>query len=122
KFITSQESQLAYLGPGPSVGVVHDLMHRYETSFPEGASGVRRWYRDRHFKLMTTVSVAVCVVSKMGQRQLMESYGAPATKAEVLPFAVPPYAMEEVPVDFDTRYKLPSKFLFYPAMLWQHKN
>ena len=122
KFFSSQESQLAYLAPGPSVGVVHDLMHRYETSFPEAASAIRRWYRDRHFRLMATVSVAVCVDSVMGRRQLEESYRVPAAKAEVLPFAVPPYAMEDVPLDFDTRYQLPPKFLFYPATLWHHKN
>ena len=122
KFITSQESQLAYLAPGPAVGVVHDLMHRYETSFPEAASGIRRRYRDRHFKLLATVADGVCVDSDLGRRQLAESYGVSAEKADILPFAVPPYALEDPACDFEVRYSLPPKFLFYPATLWQHKN
>jgi glycosyltransferase involved in cell wall biosynthesis len=122
KFFTSQESQLAYLAPGPSVGVVHDLMHRYETSFPEAASAIRRWYRDRHFKLLAMTADGVCVDSELGRRQLAESYGIPAEKMDVLTFAVPPYALENPSDDFEARYSLPPKFLFYPATLWQHKN
>ena len=122
KFFPSQESQLAYLVQGPTVGVIHDLMHRYERSFPEAGWIIRRWYRDRHFRLLAVEAKGVCVDSLLGQRQLVESYGVPSSKVDVLPYAVPSYAVEEPPNDFDSRYSLPAKFLFYPATLWLHKN
>jgi glycosyltransferase involved in cell wall biosynthesis len=122
KFFPSQESQLVYLVQGPTVGVIHDLMHRYERSFPEAGSTIRRLYRDRHFRLLAVAAKGVCVDSLLGQRQLVESYGVPSSKVDVLPFAVPSYALEEPHDDFDSRYSLPTKFLFYPATLWLHKN
>jgi glycosyltransferase involved in cell wall biosynthesis len=122
KFIPSQESQLVYLVHGPTVGVIHDLMHRYESSFPEAGSTIRRLYRDRHFRLLTLAAKGICVDSLLGQRQLVESYGVPSSKVDVLPFAVPHYALDEPQDDFDARYSLPAKFLFYPATLWRHKN
>jgi glycosyltransferase involved in cell wall biosynthesis len=121
-FFPSQETQLAYLAAVPSLGVVHDLMHRYETSFPEAASRLRRFYRDRHFCLLGTKAAGTCVDSQLGKEQLQHSYGIPEEKIEVLPFSVPPYALESPPDDFDARFQLPAKFLFYPATLWRHKN
>jgi glycosyltransferase involved in cell wall biosynthesis len=97
-------------------------MHRYETSFPEASSVIRRWYRNRHFKLLATVVGGICVDSDLGKRQLAESYGVSPEKVDVLPFAIPPYAHEDAPSDFDSRYVLPAKFLFYPATFWKHKN
>lgn len=122
KFYPSQESQLTYLAPGPSLCVVHDLMHRYETSFPEAASTLRAHYRNRHFEHFAKVADGVCVESEMGRRQLVESYGISPEKTDVLPYAVPSYVLQEPPSDFESRYRLPPKFLFYPATMWQHKN
>ncbi len=41
----------------------------------------------------------------------------------VLPYVPPEYInIKNVPIDFDSRYNLPRKFLFYPAQFWEHKN
>jgi glycosyltransferase involved in cell wall biosynthesis len=54
---------------------------------------------------------------------VMESYGMPAERIHVLPYIAPAYMQSAgKPPDFDSRYRLPVKFIFYPAQFWEHKN
>jgi glycosyltransferase involved in cell wall biosynthesis len=102
---------------------VHDLMHRYEKSFPESASKWECLNRERLYRNICRWAKGVLVDSEVGRRQVMESYGAPAGRIHVLPFVAPKYMMSErVSHDVDERYRLPVKFIFYPAQFWEHKN
>jgi glycosyltransferase involved in cell wall biosynthesis len=112
-----------YAIPVPAVGVIHDLMHRYESSFPEvSAFGLFR-RRERHYRRLCRYARAVLVDSNVGKRQLMESYSLCSERAYVLPYVAPAYMyVETLPFGFDGRYCLPKKFIFYPAQFWEHKN
>jgi glycosyltransferase involved in cell wall biosynthesis len=65
----------------------------------------------------------ILVDSEVGRQQVAESYGTPLERIHVLPFVAAPYIRETQTLpDFDVRYPLPAKFIFYPAQFWEHKN
>jgi glycosyltransferase involved in cell wall biosynthesis len=109
-----------YLGPGPAIGTIHDLMHRYEPSFPEVSAGAKFQRRERHYKRMCSAAQAILVDSQTGKRHVVESYDVPAARVEPLPFVAPRYVLEGA--DDDGALSLPAKYLFYPAQFWMHKN
>lgn len=117
-FVTAQ----LYSIPNINVKVivpVHDLMHRYERSFPE----VRSEYRWREIILKSQAKFAAYILtdSKLGKQQFMESYLHNDKKAShiiVLPFVVPNHIL-----DIKEQYvEVPDKYVFYPAQFWKHKN
>jgi glycosyltransferase involved in cell wall biosynthesis len=120
----SQDLAGLYLSP-KSVNVVHDLMHRYETNFRESSAFGRRTFRDRLFSSMCRLSRLILVDSNVGKTQLLESYGNCKAKIEVLPYIAPSHVVnydEEPNSSFFEKINLPSKFIFYPAQFWPHKN
>ncbi|MBI5938596.1 MAG: glycosyltransferase family 4 protein [Betaproteobacteria bacterium] len=112
-----------YAVPTTNLGVIHDLMHRYEASFPEVSSFGLFRRRERHYRHICGYARAVLVDSEVGKRQVMESYGQSADRLHVLPFVAPAYMHSDgVPAGFEHRYRLPARFIFYPAQFWGHKN
>jgi len=109
--------------PLPVLASVHDLMHRYEPHFPETSSRGRSHYRDAYLRRLCRRANGILVDSELGKRQVQESYGTPAGKLFVLPYIPPGYLSHpDRDADFETRYRLPPKYVFYPAQFWQHKN
>lgn len=107
----------------PSLVSIHDLMHRYEKRFPEVSVDGEYEERENCYKQICKWSKAILVDSKVGKEQVVESYGADCNKIYELPFVAPQYIYDSKSSDkFDKRYKLPEKFLFYPAQFWEHKN
>jgi glycosyltransferase involved in cell wall biosynthesis len=110
----------AYLMPVPSLGVIFDLMHRYEKQFPEVSSkGIYR-IRERHYRKTCRHSRGVLVDSEVGRRHVLESYSMSSGKVHVLPFVPPKHI--HYPISEGILLDLPSKFIFYPAQFWEHKN
>lgn len=108
-----------------SVNVVHDLMHRYERRFKESSGFGRGRFRDRLFGSMYRFSRLILVDSEVGKRQLEESYRGGKAKVEVLPYIAPAHVVnynEERNGALLKELNLPSKFIFYPAQFWPHKN
>ena len=113
----------AYRLPVPALAVIHDLMHRYETHFPEVSAHGEFRRRERVLRSICRWAQALLVDSEVGKRQVQESYGVEADRIYVLPFVAPPYTYSEKrSTGFDERHQLPMKFLFYPAHFWEHKN
>lgn len=109
--------------PVPALVSIHDLMHRYERRFPEAASRWQFRTRERLYANIGQFAKGILVDSEMGRQHVIESYGTPREKIHVLPFLAPRYMHSaEIPPDFDARYRLPAKLLFYPAQFWEHKN
>ena len=109
--------------PVRSLGAIHDLMHRYEPHFSESAGFARQRYRDNYLSDLSRCAAGILVDSKVGLQHVCESYGPDPAKVFVLPYIPPPYIFAgSVSKDFDARYRLPEKFLFYPAQFWPHKN
>ncbi|QIK36955.1 glycosyltransferase family 4 protein [Caldichromatium japonicum] len=112
-----------YAIPVPALGVVHDLMHRYESRFPEVSAFGLYQRRERHYRRLCRHTRGVLVDSEVGRRQLIESYHPPPGRVHVLPYVAPAYMqVEATPAGFDERYRLPERFIFYPAQFWEHKN
>lgn len=109
--------------PVPGLAAIHDLMHRYEPQFPEVAGFGRRYYREGHLRDLCRHSAGILVDSGVGKQQVLDSYDPDPAKVFVLPYVPPSYIFESpAPRDFDAKYCLPAKFLFYPAEFWPHKN
>lgn len=113
----------SYQMPVRSIGVIHDLMHRYERRFPELGSWKIYHWREKAFKNLCKYNDAILVDSELGKKQTIDSYSISSKKVYVLPFIPPKYILSnKTNKDFDVKYKLPSKFIFYPAQFWEHKN
>jgi glycosyltransferase involved in cell wall biosynthesis len=111
------------LFPGPVLASVHDLMHRYEPHFPETTSYGRARYRDGYLRSVCGHAEGILVDSEMGKRQVEESYGTPSGRLFVLPYIPPAYLSEAIAhAEFEGKYQLPPKYVFYPAQFWEHKN
>jgi glycosyltransferase involved in cell wall biosynthesis len=122
-WIFPAQDAISYQLEGKSIGTIHDLMHRYERSFPEVGSWLRYRMREHRFRGIAENCIAVLVDSEVGRQHVMDSYGTSGDKIHVLPYVQPSYLKHSsVRADFDVYYKLPSKFLYYPAQFWPHKN
>jgi len=120
-WIFPSHEPLTYQTSLPSLSAIHDLMHRYEPRFPE----VTYCYRERDFtyKNICRYAKALLVDSMIGKQQVMESYLIDPGKIHILPYIAPRYIYnKDTPIDFEKKYTLPSKFIFYPAQFWEHKN
>jgi glycosyltransferase involved in cell wall biosynthesis len=117
-FCTQQGICLPNL-PVKVVRPVHDLMHRYEVRFDE----IKSTYNSREtlFRCVAKFSSIILVDSKLGRKQFHDCYGKIENrqlKVEVLPFIVPQHVLN----DEEEYIETPSKYIFYPAQFWQHKN
>lgn len=98
---------------------VHDLMHRYESTFPEVRSDYRK--RELLFRCQAKYADYILVDSKLGREQFKESYFKQGEKTPhiiSLPFVVPTHIAESREEYIET----PDKYVFYPAQFWKHKN
>lgn len=121
-WIFSSYSFLCYEIPVPAVGIIQDLMHRYEP-FPENSSFFIFYWRENVFKNMCKYCKAIFVESNMGKKHVLESYKTDSDKLYPLPLIPAEYIYsKDVPDDFDIRFPLPKKYIFYPAQFWEHKN
>lgn len=113
----------SYILPVPSLSVIHDLMHRYEKRFPEVSSGFTFKQRELHYTNICRYSKGILVDSEVGKTHVKDSYNIDETLLHILPYAVPSYIdSEERNFHHISTYALPSKFFFYPAQFWKHKN
>lgn len=113
----------SYQMPVKSVATIHDLMHRYESSFPEVASRGRFLYRENHFKNVCEWADAILVDSVTGKTHVQESYGAEVSKIFALPYIPPEHVyVRQTNTNLESAYDLPEKYFFYPAQFWPHKN
>jgi glycosyltransferase involved in cell wall biosynthesis len=125
--ICPAEEPLAYEQKVPTISTIHDLMHRYESKFPEaGAAGIFK-IREKRYKKMCQFSKVILVDSQLGKQQVIESYGSILNaKVLVLPYLPPPYILQHnAHRDYSyvkEKYNLPDKYIFYPAQFWEHKN
>lgn len=114
---------VAYQVPIPALVTILDLAHRVERKFPESASGFEFLIRERTFANICRWSRGVLVQTELGRQQVVDAYGMPAEEIHILPLVPPGYMHAKgVPEGFDRRYRLPARYLFYPAQFWEHKN
>lgn len=116
----------SYMTPAPALSTIHDLMHRYENRFPEVSARGEFLRRERHYRNLCAWSKGILVDSRVGRQHVIDSYEVDPGKIGILPYIAPPYMSYTMPahaaVRSDLQFKLPDKFLFYPAQFWEHKN
>ncbi|MEP6507805.1 MAG: glycosyltransferase family 1 protein [Gemmatimonadales bacterium] len=124
-WICPNHDRYAFRAPIPALGTVHDLMHRYESRFPEVSENGEYDLREFHFGETSRWAKGVLVDSEVGKMQLIESYNVPSDKVHVLPYIAPAYIYASDPSGDPgilSRYNVPEKFFFYPAQFYRHKN
>lgn len=122
-WIFPAQDAVAYQLRLPILAAIHDLMHRYEPHFPEVVKGRRYLIREHRFRNLAHRSQGILVDSEMGRTHVVESYGVAPEKIFALPYVPGTRLCGVTPDDvFDMKYRLPRKFLFYPAQFWAHKN
>ncbi|MEO7367436.1 MAG: glycosyltransferase family 1 protein, partial [Gemmatimonadaceae bacterium] len=124
-WICPNHDRYAFRAPIPALGTVHDLMHRYESRFPEVSENGEYDLREFHFGETSRWAKGVLVDSEVGKMQLIESYDVPSDKVHVLPYIAPAYIYASDPSGDSgilARYHVPEKFFFYPAQFYRHKN
>lgn len=122
-WIFPAQDYLAYTMPGPTIGTIHDLMHRHERDFPEVSAFGLYQRRERHYRNMCTHAAAILVDSHTGKRHVLDAYCVAPETIHVLPYVAPSHIGDPCPPQgFDERYTLPETYLFYPAQFWRHKN
>ena len=110
-----------YLAPVKALGTIHDLMHRYESRFPEVAARGMYRHRERHYHRTCVWASGILVDSPTGRQQVIESYRVDDSKVFVLPYIASKH-VRSFDVLEATGRALPPKFFFYPAQFWEHKN
>ena len=110
-----------YVKGARHIGVIHDLMHRYESRFPEVGTPTEIAMRESLFQGMVSRCETILVDSHTGLCHVRECYHqVREEQLKILPFA----AFAEVTQCVPRRpgCYLPEKFFFYPAQFWLHKN
>lgn len=103
----------------PVIEPIHDLMHRYEPSFPEVSENDQGYIRDIDLNTLYRNAIGILVDSEVGARHVKEQFGLMRDEnVFILPYAAPAllkFDSIKVALSFD-------KYFFYPAQFWNHKN
>ena len=117
------QDALAYQLKLNAIATIHDLMHIYESHFPEVSSGGRTRIRNRRFRNISKWSKGILVDSNVGKEHVKEVYHTDENIIYPLPYIPSPTIKANIPEEsFLQKYNLPKKFIFYPAQFWEHKN
>jgi glycosyltransferase involved in cell wall biosynthesis len=109
--------------PVPALVTILDLVHRYGRRFPEAVSNWEFLNREPTYANICRWAEGVVVVSQIDKQQVMEAYRISGERIHVLSMVPPRYIYDEnAPENFDAKYRLPAKYIFYPAQFWEHKN
>jgi glycosyltransferase involved in cell wall biosynthesis len=109
----------------PFIATIWDLQHRLQPFFPEvGQRGIweeREWYNSRYIQRASVVIAG----SITCQKEIELFYQVPSERIKILPHPTPHFVLN-IPTkkhqDLLKKYKIPAKYLFYPAQFWSHKN
>ncbi|MFA5864138.1 MAG: glycosyltransferase family 1 protein [Phycisphaerae bacterium] len=108
----------------PYVVTIHDLQHKY---YPQFFSLRERLKRDYLYKNTAQKARAILCESQFVKRDICAYLNVPEEKVAVIP-SPPPVSIIHSDVTEDQmkqtklRYQLPTRYLFYPAQFWPHKN
>ena len=111
----------------PYVNVIYDVMHKYYPSFPE-YSLKERIMRDLIYKRSAERAVLTVVESYQTKEDLVRFYKIKRDKIRLIPSCPPWYIykykdLEDSSInEIMNKYRIPQRFIFYPAQFWYHKN
>jgi glycosyltransferase involved in cell wall biosynthesis len=111
----------------PYIVSVPDYMHKYYPRFPEYTLK-NRLTRDIVYKYYASRSVLVVTDSKQGISDLHKFSNIKKEKIRTISYIPPSYIYrykdmnKKMVAELLSAYRLPEKFLFYPAQFWFQKN
>ena len=116
-------NQSAFSCSIPNIYHPHDLQHLH---LPECFTPNQRLLREQRYREFCKRASIVAVASSWTKSDVIQHYGLPDEKVVVVPLA-PPTDCYPMPSDNDleevrAQFRLPPKFIFYPAQTWPHKN
>lgn len=122
-------SSLSFETDIPYVMAIHDLQHRLQPEFPE-VSACGEWERREYlFQKGARYATLLFADSEVGKEDILNFYGpcgVTEDRVKVLPFLPASYLAQNVSESDAMRvretYRLPKRYLFYPAQFWPHKN
>ncbi len=113
----------------PYVIAVHDLQHRLQPEFPEVSADGLWEYREYLFRNGCRNATLILADSEIGKEDILNfygPYGVTPDRVKVLPYVPAVYLHAAVSAAEQVRirslYRLPERYLFYPAQFWPHKN
>jgi glycosyltransferase involved in cell wall biosynthesis len=116
-------AQPAYLTEIPSIYQPWDLQHLHYPQFFTKSEFV---LREKFYRAFCDQAAYVCVQTSWTKQDVIKQYGIVPEKVTVIPWgsAFSAYKIPTVETKKTTieKYSLPSKFFFYPAVTWPHKN
>jgi len=107
----------------PCVLTLHDIQHEYH---PEFFSSTTLAWRKANFKPSAQKACYIITDSEYTRRTIIEKYNIPAHKTQTIHLGI--NKIFHFPVGPETinnirqTYRLPEKFIFFPANAWPHKN
>lgn len=115
--------QWAFLTPVPSIYHPWDLQHIH---LPQFFRPTERRVREQAYRAFCDRARMVSVASDWHKRDLLQQYGIPADKVQVVPIgsilATYPTPKKDDLAAVRKKFSLPETFIFYPAQTWAHKN
>lgn len=110
----------------PAIASIHDIQHKLNPQFPEVSQKGIAEKREHNYQSITKYAKKILVDSEISKEDIAHYYKADPNNIVVLPY-LPPTHLKNIFSDQEkekliNKYKLPKKFLFYPAQFWPHKN
>ncbi len=120
---------LAFEARIPYIMAIHDLQHRLHPEFPEVAANGEWEWREYLFRNGARCGTLLLADSEVGKEDIVDcysAYGVTPDRVKILPFLPAPYLAVDPPegerLRLRTTYRLPERYIFYPAQFWPHKN
>lgn len=113
--------QYAFTTAVPYVYQPHDLQHLH---YPEFFTEATFQERERVYRKFCAGADLIFTMTSWGKQDLISNYAIPDHRIAVVPWApLPrPVPSEEQVQRTVAQYRLPSRFLLFPAHAWPHKN
>jgi glycosyltransferase involved in cell wall biosynthesis len=113
----------------PYVMLVPDVAHRVHPELPDFAPDTSGKWREYVFRNGIRYATLVIADSEVGKEQILEfygPYGITSDRVKVLLNLPAVYLSVDISESECARvrgaYRLPERYLFYPAQFWSHKN
>jgi glycosyltransferase involved in cell wall biosynthesis len=108
----------------PFVFTLHDLQERYYPEYFSLKEKILRYIRNT---VLSEVSTHIICESNYVKADIVKFLNQKEEKISVIPAPPPSYFInfkfeEHKFAEISAKYKLPTKYLFYPAQFWYHKN
>jgi glycosyltransferase involved in cell wall biosynthesis len=107
----------------PSVLTIHDIQHEF---YPEFFSPEDLYFRKRAFPESARNADYLIAISEFTRQTVIQKYSIDPAKIITIHYGLDeqftPLNGKGCLEEIKAKYKLPSRFIFYPANSWPHKN